>query len=101
MVTTQPLDLLPIWSYLHSDGVLTLFLAAEAGFRLGKPVQQRWPDKSEAGVGIMVGAALALLGFLLAFVTSIALGNFQPKTTVSGVRSQRHRHRLPACRLSG
>jgi hypothetical protein len=56
-----------------------LFLAAEAGFRLSIPVQKRWPDKSEAGVGVMVGAALALLGFLLAFVTSIALGNFNQR----------------------
>ena len=56
--------------------VIILFLAAEAGFRSGKHIQKRWPDKSEAGVGVMVGAALALLGFLLAFVTSIAIGNF-------------------------
>ena len=78
MVTTQPLDLLPIWS-IYILTVLTLFLAAEAGFRLSIPVQKRWPDKSEAGVGVMVGAALALLGFLLAFVTSIALGNFNQR----------------------
>jgi hypothetical protein len=42
-------------------------------------VQKRWPDQSEASVGIMVGAALALLGFLLAFVTSIAMGNFNQR----------------------
>ena len=56
--------------------VIILFLAAEAGFRSGKYIQKRWPDKSEAGVGVMVGAALALLGLLLAFVSSIAIGNF-------------------------
>jgi hypothetical protein len=71
----QPLDMLPIWSvYLLT--VIFLLLAAEAGFRLGKYVQKRWPDQAEAGVGTVVGAALALLGFLLAFVTSIAIGNF-------------------------
>jgi hypothetical protein len=78
MFSTQPLDLLPIWS-LYVLTVLALYLAAEAGFRLSKPVQKRWPDKSEAGVGTMAGAALALLGFLLAFVTSIALGNFNQR----------------------
>ncbi|HBY08101.1 MAG TPA: hypothetical protein DEH22_10065, partial [Chloroflexi bacterium] len=49
------------------------------GFRFGKMVQKRWPDEAEIGVGTMVGAALALLGFLLAFVTSIAIGNFNQR----------------------
>lgn len=71
----QPLDHLPIWAVFLLT-VIILFLAAEAGFRLGKLIQKRWPDKSEAGVGAMVGAALALLGFLLAFVVSIDIGNF-------------------------
>lgn len=75
MLYYQPLDGLPMWA-IYLLTVIALFLAAEAGFRFGKPVQQRWPDKAEAGVGTTVGAALALLGFLLAFVTSIAIGNF-------------------------
>jgi hypothetical protein len=78
MTYTQPLDALPIWLiYILTAGIL--LLAAEAGFHLGKHVQNRWPDKSEAGVGAMVGAALALLGFLLAFVASIATGNFNQR----------------------
>jgi hypothetical protein len=75
MINGQPLDALPIWS-VYILTVFILFLAAESGFRLGKYVQKRWPDQSESGVGALVGAALALLGFLLAFVTSIAIGNF-------------------------
>jgi hypothetical protein len=78
MFSSQPLDLLPVWS-IYILTILTLYLAAEAGFRLGKPVQERWPDESEAGVGVMVGAGLALLGFLLAFVTSIAMENFNQR----------------------
>jgi hypothetical protein len=78
MSTNQPLDLLPIWS-IYILTVVLLFLAAEAGFRLGKRVQKRWPDKAETGVGTVVGAALALLGFLLAFVTSIAMTNFNER----------------------
>lgn len=73
--TNQPLDLLPIWAVFLLT-VFILFLAAEAGFHLGKLFQKRWPDKSEAGVGAMVGAALALLGFLLAFVVGIDIENF-------------------------
>jgi hypothetical protein len=75
---SQPLDLLPIWS-VYILTVAVLFLAAEAGFKLGRPVQKRWPDQSEPGVGAMVGAALALLGFLLAFVTGLAIGNFNQR----------------------
>ena len=78
MLNNQPLDLLPIWS-VYILTVVVFFLAAEAGFKLGKPVQKRWPDQSEASVGALVGAALALLGFLLAFVTSIAIGNFNQR----------------------
>ena len=78
MIDKQPWDLLPLWStYLLT--FLILFLASEAGFRLGKIVQKRWPDQSESSVGATVGAALALLGFLLAFVTSLAIGVFNDR----------------------
>jgi hypothetical protein len=78
MVTNQPLDMLPIWS-IYILTVIILFLSAEAGFNLGRYVQKRWPDQAEASVGTVVGAALALLGFLLAFVTSIAIQNFNDR----------------------
>jgi len=78
MITTQPLDMLPMWS-IYILSIMTLFLSVEAGLRVGKLVQRRWPDKDEAGVGTVVGASLALLGFLLAFVTSIAIGNFNQR----------------------
>jgi hypothetical protein len=72
MFVSQPLDLLPFWAvYIVTVVILLVFL--EAGYQLGKAMRKRWPDKSESGVGAMVGAALALLGFLLAFVTSIAI----------------------------
>lgn len=78
MLSSQPLDMFPLWvDYIVT--VLLLFLSLEAGFRLGKVMQKRWPDKSETGVGVMVGASLALLGFLLAFVTSIAIGIFNDR----------------------
>jgi hypothetical protein len=78
MVEYYPLDLFPIWS-VYLFAVVFLFLAAEVGFRLGGIIQKRWPDQSEAGVGTVVGAALALLGFLLAFITGVALDNFNQR----------------------
>lgn len=78
MFDSQPLDVFPIWA-IYILTVIVLFLAAEAGFRIGKLVQKRWPDQSEAGVGTVVGASLALLGFLLAFVTNIAIDNFNQR----------------------
>ncbi len=67
MIDHQPLDSLPIWG-VFSFTLVLLVISVEAGFRFGKEVQKRWPDHSESSVGAMVGAALALLGFLLAFV---------------------------------
>ena len=75
MLSVQPLDLLPIWG-VYPFTLLVLLLAAEGGFRLGSRVQKRWPDRSESGVGAIVGASLAFLGFLLAFMTSTAVDIF-------------------------
>jgi di/tricarboxylate transporter len=78
MQNSQLWDLLPTWS-IYLIVVLILFLATEGGFRLGKFVQKKWPDHSESGVGTIVGAALALLGFLLAFISGIAISNFNDR----------------------
>jgi hypothetical protein len=78
MFEINPIDSLPIWS-VYLIVVILLFLAAEVGFRLGGSIQKHWPDQAETGVGTVVGAALALLGFLLAFITGIALENFNAR----------------------
>ena len=78
MYNSQPLDLLPTWSVFLLT-VIILLLALEAGFRVDKLVQRRWPHKSEVSVGTLVGAALALLGFLIAFVTGIAVSNYNER----------------------
>ncbi len=78
MMSIQPLDGLPL-SATYLFTVLLLLLSLEAGYQLGKAKQKRWPDKSESGVSAMVGASLALLGFLLAFVTGIAIGVFNDR----------------------
>lgn len=78
MLNTQPLDYLPIWCvYLLTAAVL--FLSIEAGYRLGLFMQKRWPDQAESGVGTMVGASLAFLGFLLALITSLAVNIFNER----------------------
>jgi hypothetical protein len=74
----QPLDALPMWVDLLLT-LAVLLLAYEAGLRLGKLIQERRPDQSEAGVGVLVGAALALLGFLLAVTTSSGVGLFRDR----------------------
>jgi hypothetical protein len=78
MLIDQPIDLLPLWA-VYILTVVVLLASLEAGYRSGNAMRKRWPEKSEAGVGAMVGAALALLGFLLAFVTSIAIGVFNDR----------------------
>jgi len=78
MVTTQPLDMLPPWSIFFLTAVV-LLLAFEAGLRLGKIIQQRWPDKYEAGVGTKVGAALTILALLLAFVINFSISVFNER----------------------
>jgi len=78
MSTNTWLSDLPLgWIYVLT--ILFFLLALEAGFRMGRVVQTRWPDGSQAGVGMVAGAALATLGFLLAFVTGIAMGNFNDR----------------------
>jgi hypothetical protein len=74
----HPLDYLPFW-VVYLLAVVLLLLAAEAGYRLSIVMQRRWPDKAEASVGALNGATLALLAFLLAFVTSAAVDSFSAR----------------------
>ncbi len=78
MNTTQFLDQIPLWaSYLLT--VLVLLLALEGGYRLGGYVQKRWPDQDTTNVNTMVAASLAFLGFLLAFLISMAVNLFNER----------------------
>lgn len=66
------LDAIPLWGiYLLTVGLF--MLVVEGGYRVSQVMQHRSPDKAESGVGTMAAAMLALLGFLLAFVSSTAL----------------------------
>jgi len=75
---TYPIDSLPL-AVIYVAAVILLLLAAEGGYRLSKIMQRRAPDKAESVVGALNGATLALLAFLLAFVTSIAVNSFSAR----------------------
>ena len=75
LLKIQPLDSLPLW-FLFLLVLLFLLVAVESGFRLGRFLQKRLPDRAEANVGALSGSTLALLAFLLAFVTSSAVNSF-------------------------
>lgn len=69
------LDLLPMGGvYLAS--VLLSLLAIEVGYRLGKLWQRRTHAEKEGPIGAMAGATLAMLAFLLAFITGMAVNRF-------------------------
>jgi len=75
MINSHPLDLLPIWG-LYLFTITLLFVCLEVGYRLGMLIHKRWSDQSKDSVGMMVAASLALLGFILALVSSVAMDIF-------------------------
>jgi hypothetical protein len=63
----QSLDSIPMWA-LYALTVLAMLVTLEGGYRLNRASRRRSPDETDVGLGGMVGASLALLAFLLAFV---------------------------------
>ena len=71
---TQPLDSIPLWAiFLLILGLL--LLATEVGFQTGRAWKRRVAEPDTV-IGPMVAATLGLVGFLLAFMTSIAADRF-------------------------
>ena len=66
-MTNQPLDIVPMWA-MYFVTVLAMLLTMEAGCRLNRAMRRKSPDKTDVGLGGMVGASLGLLAFLLAFI---------------------------------
>jgi hypothetical protein len=75
MITSQTLDLLSPWLIFFLITV-SLLLVFEASIRSGRIIQKRWPDKSDAGVGTKVSAALTILALLLAFIINFSINIF-------------------------
>jgi hypothetical protein len=75
LLNTSPFDRLPLWGVLLILILIGLF-AIEAGYRLGKRWLRGHEGEKDPGIGALAGATLALLAFLMAFVTSMAVGRF-------------------------
>jgi hypothetical protein len=71
MATLCPIDIIPLWAIFVLATVI-LFAAAEIGFQLGKLRKRRFKDEDTGRGGTIVGAALGLLAFMLAFSFGIA-----------------------------
>jgi len=67
----QTIDHIPLWAVFMIT-TLILFTAAEIGFHLGKWRKQRSKDEEKGQTGALMGAALAMLAFLLAFTFGMA-----------------------------
>jgi len=67
----QAIDYIPLWAVFLIT-TLILFTAAEIGFHLGKWRKRRSKDEEKGQTGALMGAALAMLAFLLAFTFGMA-----------------------------
>ena len=68
----QPLDFFSI-STMYVLTVLVFLLAIEAGYRLNRKLRLRSPEVTDVSLGGTVGAAMALLAFLLAWVIGFGM----------------------------
>lgn len=75
MESAGAFDNLPLWG-LYVVTVVIILLAVEGGRRLGQYRRQQAGHELEASVGVMVGATLTLLAFLLAFTFGLAASRF-------------------------
>lgn len=75
MNTPQPLDQLPIPILLVLFVLLSLG-ANEIGFRIGALRKRRDPEPGEGHIGLVVGAILGLMAFLLAITVGMAADRF-------------------------
>jgi hypothetical protein len=74
------LDRIPLWAiFLCTLGII--FVAATVGARVGR-TRQAADQKSDSALGTVVGALLALAGFVLAFTFSIAIQRFDLRRDV-------------------
>ncbi len=77
----EPLDHLPLWA-LFALTVGVVLLSLECGFRLGKYRHSRTEQEKESPVGVLVGATLGLLGFMLAFTFGLAASRYDSRRQV-------------------
>lgn len=68
----------PIWAVFVGT-TLMVVLCIEAGYRLGTIAHRRSPEEKESPVSAMVGAALGLSAFLLAFTFGLVYDRFDDR----------------------
>lgn len=73
------LDYIPLWA-IFGGTVALMSLSMEVGFRLGAWRKKRAQPEKESPVGAVVGATLALLGFMLAITFGVAVSRFEMRT---------------------
>jgi hypothetical protein len=78
MITQQPLDRVSILVLVGLFVLLSL-VVYEAGYRIGHRAKVRNPDAPEGPTGIIVGAILGLMAFLLAITMGIASDRFDTR----------------------
>jgi hypothetical protein len=77
-MSTEPLDVVPLWG-LFLSSVVILWLALEAGYRIGRWRHERIADEKELPVGAMVASILGLLALVLGFTFSLAASRFDAR----------------------
>jgi hypothetical protein len=77
-MTTQPLDSIPIVVVIALFAVITL-ACYEVGYRVGRWWQARMPGEQEGPTGVLVGALLGLMAFLLAVTMGMAADRFDAR----------------------
>ena len=78
----EMLDIFPVW-LLYIVIVVVLMLAADIGFRTGIRLQDRGSNPGDSRMtGTVVGGMLGLVGFLMAFSISIAVGNYSDRKSM-------------------
>jgi len=75
------LDSVPFWLILPGTLVLIL-LCMEWGFRFGRWRRLHHADEKDGPVGAMVGAMVALLGFMLAFTFGLAASRYETRRNI-------------------
>src|SRR5271167_569395 len=71
----------PLWGFFWITVVVVL-LSIEGGYKLGRYRRRHSEDEKEAPVGAIVGASLALLGFVLAFTFGLAASRFDARRQI-------------------
>jgi len=73
------LDYMPLWAIFGAT-IALMTLSLEVGFRLETFRKNRAQPEKESTVGAVVGATLALLGFMLAITFGVAVSRFEMRT---------------------